>query len=294
MERQIKGIWIPIEIYLDKSVCWTAKLIFLEIDSFTRADLDCYISNEHLAEMFDISPTMVSKHISKLKQIGWVEQTRFDGKKRFLKSRLKPEFKADLNQTSKQTLTEVQGRVEPNFKENNNNYNNNLSNNDLFSDENKSGESKKSGKGKNGENFGAGGGEPKSLYQEMLDIYYEWFKERNEGVPPRIDGADGKALKNIISYFKTIYKGRPEPKGTEEMEVKSMLSFILGNWHGLDSFYQKQTKLTQINSNITNIINEFKNGKSKQANPKDKSADARASRMQSMFNKVDEQFAKKG
>ena len=40
MERQIKGIWIPIEIYLDKSVCWTAKLIFLEIDSFTRADLD--------------------------------------------------------------------------------------------------------------------------------------------------------------------------------------------------------------------------------------------------------------
>lgn len=128
----------------------------------------------------------------------------------------------------------------------------------------------------------------------MLDIYYEWFKERNEGVPPRIDGADGKALKNIISYFKTIYKGRPEPKGTEEMEVKSMLSFILGNWHGLDSFYQKQTKLTQINSNITNIINEFKNGKSKQANPKDKSADARASRMQSMFNKVDEQFAKKG
>ena len=88
MERQIKGIWIPIEIYLDKSVCWTAKLIFLEIDSFTRSDLDCFISNEYLSEMFDISVTQVSKHISKLKQIGWIEQTRFDGKKRYLRSRV--------------------------------------------------------------------------------------------------------------------------------------------------------------------------------------------------------------
>ena len=289
MERQIKGIWIPIEIYLDKSVCWTAKLIFLEIDSFTRSDMDCFFSNEYLSEMFDISVTQVSKHIASLKRIGWIEQTRFDGKKRYLRSRLKPEFKADLNQSSKQCKTKVQGRVEPEFNHNNTNYNNHLKNVDLFSDENKSGESPNKGSGEN-ENPSTA----KTLYQEMLEIYYNWYSERNDGVPPKIDGGDGTALKNIISYFKTVYKGRKEPKGTEREEVTAMWLFIFQNWHSLDSFYQKQTKLTQINSNITNIINEFKNGARKsKSNPKDKSDDARAERIKSSFDRVDNYFGNK-
>ena len=290
MERQIKGIWIPIEIYLDKSVCWTAKLIFLEIDSFTRSDLDCFISNEYLSEMFGISIQQVSSHISKLKKIGWIEQTRFDGKKRYLRSRLKPDFKADLNPTLRQTSSKVEGRLKPKFKDIDINYNNNISNNDLFSDENKSGNQfPNNSEGKNEKPSTA-----KTLYQEMVEIYYNWFSERNDGVPPKIDGGDGTALKNIISYFKTIYKGRKEPKGTEREEVTGMWIFIFTNWHSLDSFYQKQTKLTQINSNITNIINEFKNGARKsKSNPKDKSDDARAERIKSSFDRVDNYFGNK-
>ena len=35
MERLIKGIWIPIEIWQDKSLSWNEKILLMEIDSFT-------------------------------------------------------------------------------------------------------------------------------------------------------------------------------------------------------------------------------------------------------------------
>ena len=31
-ERQVKGIWIPIEIWKDKNLSWNEKILFLEID----------------------------------------------------------------------------------------------------------------------------------------------------------------------------------------------------------------------------------------------------------------------
>lgn len=46
MERQTKGIWIPIEIWEDKNLSWNERILLLEIDSFTTKDKDCFISNE--------------------------------------------------------------------------------------------------------------------------------------------------------------------------------------------------------------------------------------------------------
>lgn len=125
-------------------------------------------------------------------------------------------------------------------------------------------------------------------FSEMMAAYFDWYKSRNSNIAPKIDGGDGNALKSIISYLKTIYNSKPEPKGKMEDEIKGMWSYILQNWNKMDAFFQKQTKLTQINSNLNNIINEIKNGKSK-SNPKDKSADARGSRLQDAFSRIDKE-----
>jgi len=86
IEREFKGIFIPKDIYLSKLIGWHGKLIFLEIDSFTSKEKDCFFSNEYLAEFFQISVVSVSRYINRLIEIGWVEQTRFDGRKRYLRS----------------------------------------------------------------------------------------------------------------------------------------------------------------------------------------------------------------
>lgn len=44
MERQTKGIWIPIEIWEDKNLSWNERILLLEIDSFTTKDKDCLLA----------------------------------------------------------------------------------------------------------------------------------------------------------------------------------------------------------------------------------------------------------
>lgn len=124
-KREFKGIWIPREVYLSDKVCWTAKIIFLEIDSFTSKGLDCFFSNEYLAAFVGVSVSQVSRHLTKLTEIGWIKQTKFDGRKRFLQSSLALGFKADYASSTRQTPHEVQGSLDPNA------YHNNTVNNPL-------------------------------------------------------------------------------------------------------------------------------------------------------------------
>jgi DNA-binding transcriptional ArsR family regulator len=99
--RDFKGVWIPREIYLDKSLPWSAKIIFLEIHSFSGGTKECFMSNEYLGEFVGISPTQVSRHISLLKSRGLIELVSFDGVTRVLKSLLetcvKPQGGIDKN-----------------------------------------------------------------------------------------------------------------------------------------------------------------------------------------------------
>ena len=87
-ERQVKGIWIPIEIWKDKNLSWNEKILFLEIDSYTSNDVDCFFTNEYIAELLGINITNASKTISSLVDKGYVVRTRFDGRKRYIKSAL--------------------------------------------------------------------------------------------------------------------------------------------------------------------------------------------------------------
>ena len=105
-ERDFKGIWIPKEIYLAK-IPWMAKILYCEIDSFTKNGKECFISNKYFADFLGISETLVSKYISLLKEYNLIEETGFDGRKRYLSSivggRLEENFKAGSNKTSRQT-----------------------------------------------------------------------------------------------------------------------------------------------------------------------------------------------
>ncbi len=73
--------------------------------------------------------------------------------------------------------------------------------------------------------------------------------------PARIDSVQGKAMKSILSYLKTLCK----QKGDDSSEnILNALKYIFKNWKHLEPFLQKQVKLTQINSNLVNIIQQLK------------------------------------
>ena len=100
MERIVKGIWIPIEIWMDKDLSWNEKILLMEIDSFTSKDRECYISNEYIAELLGVSVSWASKCLSHLLDLGLVRVVKFDGRKRYVESTI--QFKADLNDSSMQ------------------------------------------------------------------------------------------------------------------------------------------------------------------------------------------------
>ncbi len=85
-ERNFQGIWIPRSIYLNTQVNWHAKILFLEIHSFTENGRECYISNRYIASFLQISERQVTRYISLLKSLGWIAETSFNGRRRYLKS----------------------------------------------------------------------------------------------------------------------------------------------------------------------------------------------------------------
>ena len=121
MDRIVKGIWIPIEIWQNRSLSWNEKILLMEIDSFTAKDRECYISNEYIAELLGVSVSWASKCLSHLLELGLVRVVKFDGRKRYVESTI--QFKADLNESSMQDGTKVQHTNNNEYINNNSLYN---------------------------------------------------------------------------------------------------------------------------------------------------------------------------
>ena len=90
------------------------------------------------------------------------------------------------------------------------------------------------------------------MFQELIDIYYEWHIN-TIGFKPKIDGGDGKGLKEIIKYLESL---------DDQVDTVTLFKHILSRWDELSDFYKQQTRLRQINSNLHNIIYTLRNGKS--------------------------------
>lgn len=100
MERIVKGIWIPIEIWQDKSLSWNEKILLMEIDSFTSKGHECYISNEYIADLLGVTERSASRLLSHLLESGLIRVVKFDGRKRYVESTIC--FQAGWTQMSMQ------------------------------------------------------------------------------------------------------------------------------------------------------------------------------------------------
>ena len=94
--RQFLGIWIPREIYLNKNLSWTDKILVVEIHSLDN-ERGCFASNDYFAEFLGVTKTTISTSVSKLKKLGFIEQVSFDGRTRILKAAIKNSNNQSLN-----------------------------------------------------------------------------------------------------------------------------------------------------------------------------------------------------
>lgn len=100
----------------------------------------------------------------------------------------------------------------------------------------------------------------KQLQNACLDVYIDFYKSQNK-MPPKLNGTDSgrefNALHEMIRYF------RSTPNCKTDVDVISAFDLIFQNWSKYDAFYQKQYKLSQINSNLVNLIGFIKNNPQK-------------------------------
>lgn len=90
------------------------------------------------------------------------------------------------------------------------------------------------------------------LFQDFVVAY--WTFCRTKGVEGRMTAANGKALKEIISYLMRLEK----IDGSEEQALEAW-RYIFAHWNEIGDFYQHQIGLMQINKNIQEIIYQLQN-----------------------------------
>lgn len=90
MTEVVRYITCPIEVFNDHRMDAIEKMLLIRIDSFCKhGDGDgCYASNDYLAEFCGCSERKVSASLTHLKELGYIEQRAFDGRRRTLWSRL--------------------------------------------------------------------------------------------------------------------------------------------------------------------------------------------------------------
>tara|TARA_R100001443_G_scaffold20068_1_gene31933 strand:- start:7447 stop:8286 length:840 start_codon:yes stop_codon:yes gene_type:complete len=69
------------DIRYDTKLSWFEKVLFSEISALTNKTGECWASNKYFAEVFDQSERTITRSISTLKELGYVElKLEFDGK----------------------------------------------------------------------------------------------------------------------------------------------------------------------------------------------------------------------
>lgn len=89
-------------------------------------------------------------------------------------------------------------------------------------------------------------------FKQFMQEYATFIE--NKGLPLMINGADGKALKAIISYLNSIDSVKQGDK-----KAIDIWKYILINWNKLSAWLQTQVQLRQINSQLPSIIEYLRN-----------------------------------
>lgn len=88
-ERSFKGVWIPADVWLNKDLSLTEKVMLVEIGSLETPDRGCYASNSYFAEFFDLSKSRVSEIISGLAAKGLIEVEQVREGRRIIERRIR-------------------------------------------------------------------------------------------------------------------------------------------------------------------------------------------------------------
>lgn len=83
--RDFKGIWIPKEIWLNKTLSFFEKCLLAEIHSLNGPE-GCYASNQYFCEFFDVKERTLSQALTKLKNLKLIEVVAFNGRTRVIKT----------------------------------------------------------------------------------------------------------------------------------------------------------------------------------------------------------------
>jgi len=102
-------------------------------------------------------------------------------------------------------------------------------------------------------------GKSPSCYTRFIDLY-DKFVTKATGAPAMINAKQGRAAKDIIGYFSAACRKKNPEAGDEE--IINSWSYILENYDRWTDFYRGQILLNQISSNLPNIINSIRNGRS--------------------------------
>ena len=87
--KQYKGVWLPKEILDNPDLTPTEKILLAIIESLDDEEVGgCYASNEYLGSKIGASAKSTSNRIANLKEKGYIVQTKYDGRNRFIRSRL--------------------------------------------------------------------------------------------------------------------------------------------------------------------------------------------------------------
>lgn len=106
--------------------------------------------------------------------------------------------------------------------------------------------------------------EASGVHAACIRLYDEFYRNQVGVAYPFNGGADATAMKRIIAYLMKIVL---ESKGTAtEDQILEAWNAILSNYNRWDQFHRGQLKLSQVQSNLANIIISIKkngNGNSK-------------------------------
>lgn len=233
MERDFKGIWIPKEVYLNKELNWTDKILLVEINSLDNED-GCFASNEYFAEFLDVSTTTISKSISKLISFGFMYIESFDGRKRVLKtnidfnltSKQSDNLKAEFNQTSKQPKSKLKSSLKENLI-----YNNTINNTTNNTNKDKA--------------------EASAYYSLMTEVYFDFYQSMFN-FKPTFSKVDGKMIKEIEAKIIDLSK----QKNMEITKTRVRASFYkILDFATKDKWLKENFLLKNINSQFNKIIN---------------------------------------
>ena len=244
--RDFKGVWIPKEIYLDRELDATEKILYTEIDSLDKEDGEgCYASNEYLASFCMCSKSKVSSGISKLIDKGYIYVEKFDGRKRWLRVRRENKKGKNPDKTSDDSQNN-DGRVPENGRQkcfsynsashkneerNNsidNTFNNTFNNTDnkVFSQEEKTNYNKVFSGEKTYRS-------PDIPYDYTEEEFKDFITKKTDhilhGIAPEEKDASVKPISAIISYFyKRYYEciGERHPILTDMVYAKIIMKLL--------------------------------------------------------------------